>query len=101
MNDKLGILVTSDRYIDHLIGVTRAAHKAGKNVTIFLTNRAVFLTKNERFTELDGICQISLCSLCFELFKLAKPVPVVKDKDFGTQMRNAQMMRECDRYIVI
>ncbi len=73
MNDKLGILVSSDKYIDHLIGITKAAHRAGKKVTIFLTNQGVFLTKNERFTELEGICHISLCSLCFESFKHEKP----------------------------
>jgi peroxiredoxin family protein len=101
MNDKLGILVSSDRYIDHLIGITRAAQRAGKEVIIFLTNRGVLLTKNERFVELEGICKISLCSLCFEFFKLAKPIPVVKDKDFGTQMRNVELMRESDRYIVL
>jgi peroxiredoxin family protein len=101
MNDKLGILVSSDKYIDHLIGITKAAHRAGKKVTIFLTNRGVLLSKDERFIELEGICHVSLCSLCFELFNLAKPVPVVNDKDFGTQMRNVQIMKECDRYIVL
>ncbi|MBW1926926.1 MAG: hypothetical protein JRI35_07025 [Deltaproteobacteria bacterium] len=101
MNDKLGILVSSDRYIDHLIGITKAAHRAGKEVIIFLTSRGVLLTKNKKFVELEGICRISLCSLCFELFRLAKPVPVVKDKDFGTQMRNVELMKESDRYIVL
>ena len=101
MNNKLGILVSSDRYIDHLIGITKAAHRIGKKVTIFLTNRAVLLTKNERFTELEGICHVSLCSLCLESFKVDKPVPVVNDKDFGTQMRNVVIMKDCDRYIVL
>lgn len=101
MNNKLGIFVSSDRYIDHLIGITRAAHRAGKKVKIFLTNRGVLLTKNERFTELEGICHVSLCSLCFESFKVDKPVPVVKDQDFGTQMRNVEIMKDCDRYIVL
>ncbi len=101
MNDKLGILVSSDRYIDHLIGITNAAHRAGKKVTIFLTNRAVLLTKDERFTELEGICHVSVCSLCFESFKVDKPVPVVNDKDFATQMRNVVIMKDCDRYIVL
>ena len=101
MNDKLGILVSSDRYIYHLIGITNAAHRAGKKVTIFLTNRAVLLTKNERFTELEGICHVSLCSLCFESFKIDKPIPIVNDKDFATQMRNVVIMKDCDRYIVL
>jgi hypothetical protein len=101
MNDKLGIFVSSDRYIDHLIGITKAAHREGKKVTIFLTNRGVLLTKNERFIELEGICHVSLCSLCFESFKLDKPVPVVNEKDFATQMQNVIIMKDCDRYIVL
>nr|HDM99746.1 hypothetical protein [Deltaproteobacteria bacterium] len=101
MNNKLGILVSSDRHIDHLIGITKAAYRAGKKVTIFLTNRAVLLTKNKKFTELEGLCHISLCSLCMESFKVDKPVPIVNEKDFGTQMRNVVIMKECDRYIVL
>ena len=32
---------------------------------------------------------------------MEKPVPLVADKDFATQMRHADMIAECDRYIVL
>lgn len=101
MAEKLGIFVSSDQYLDHLIGIARAAKDAGKEVSIFLTNRAVLLTKHERFPELEGLGHTSLCNVNFEAFKLSKPIPVVADKDFATQMRHAEMIEECDRYIVL
>ncbi len=101
MAEKLGIFVSSDEHLDHLIGLSRAAKKAGKEVTVFLTNRGVLLTQNPGFTEMEGLAHVSLCNVNFEAFKLQKPIPVVADKDFATQMRHAEMIAECDRYIVL
>lgn len=101
MADKLGIFVSSDEHLDHLIGISKAAKEAGKEVSIFLTNRGVLLSKHERFPELEGLAHTSLCNVNFDAFKLEKPIPVVADKDFATQMRHAEMIEECDRYIVL
>lgn len=101
MAEKLGIFVSSDEHLDHLIGISRAATKAGKEVTVFLTNRGVLLSKDPRFSEMEGLAHISLCNVNFEAFKMEKPVPLVADKDFATQMRHADMIAECDRYIVL
>jgi peroxiredoxin family protein len=99
--DKLGIFVSSDQHLPHLIGIARAASQAGKEVTVFLTNRGVLLTQDPDFASLEGLAQISLCNVNFEAFKLAKPVPLVADKDFATQARHGLMIEECDRYIVL
>jgi hypothetical protein len=101
MAEKLGILVTADKHLDHLIGICRAATKAGKEVSVFLTNRGVLLSQDPRFVELEGQGHISLCNVNFEFFQLTKPIPVVADKDFATQMRHAEMIEECDRYLVL
>lgn len=101
MAEKLGIFVSSDEHLDHLIGISRAATKAGKEVTVFLTNRGVLLSKDPRFPEMEGLAHVSLCNVNFEAFKLQKPVPLVADKDYATQMRHADMIAECDRYIVL
>jgi len=101
MGDKLGIFVSSDKHIEHLIGITKAAGRAGKQVTVFLTNRGVLLPHDPRFVEMEGLCEISLCSLCLEAFKVPRPVPVVKERNFATQARNVQMIEDCDRYIVL
>lgn len=101
MAEKLGVLVSSDEHLDHLIGICRAAHGAGKEVEVFLTNQGVLLTQKEEFKQLDGLAHVRLCNIGFEKQGLSKPVPVVADEDFGTQMRNAMMIEDCDRYIVL
>ncbi len=101
MAEKLGILVSSDEHLDHLIGIAKAAVKAGKEVIVFLTNRGVLLTKDPRFTELEGLGQLSLCNVNFEAFGLSKPVPLVDEKDFATQARHGMMIEDCDRYLVL
>ena len=101
MAEKLGIFVSSDQHLDHLIGIARAATKAGKEVSIFLTNRGVLLSQDPRFPELEGQGHVSLCNVNFEAFALQKPIPVVADKDFATQARHGMMIEECDRYIVL
>jgi hypothetical protein len=101
MAEKLGIFVSSDLHLDHLIGICRAATAAGKEVSVFLSNRGVLLSQDQRFAELEGQGHVSLCNVNFEYFKLTKPIPVVADKDFATQMRHAEMIEECDRYLVL
>ena len=101
MAEKLGIFVSSDEHLEHLIGISRAATKAGKEVEVFLTNGGVLLAKDPRFLAMEGLAHVSLCNVNFEAFKMEKPVPLVADKDFATQMRHADMIAECDRYIVL
>ncbi len=101
MADKLGIFVSSDQNLAHLIGISKAAKAAGKEVTVFLTNRGVLLTQDPDFPQIEGLAHVSLCNVNFEAFKLEKPVPVVDEKDYATQMRHAEMIAECDRYIVL
>ncbi len=101
MAEKLGIFVSSDKHLDHLIGISRAAKEAGKEVIVFLTNRGVLLTQDPRFPEMEGLAEVSLCNVNFEAFGLNKPVPVVQDKDFATQARHGMMIEDVDRYIVL
>jgi peroxiredoxin family protein len=101
MAEKLGIFVSSDQHLDHLLGISKAAKNAGKEVIVFLTNRGVLLTKHEKFPEIEGWAQVSLCNVNFEAFKLEKPIPVVADKDFATQARHGMMIEDVDRYIVL
>ncbi|MFH1035835.1 MAG: hypothetical protein V1806_15115 [Pseudomonadota bacterium] len=93
--------MSSDQHLAHLVGVARAASQAGKEVTVFLTNRGVLLSQDPGFPDLEGLAHVSLCNVNFEAFKLGKPVPLVAEKDFATQARHGMMIEECDRYIVL
>ena len=101
MAEKLGIFVSSDQHLDHLLGISKAATQAGKEVIVFLTNRGVLLTKHEKFPEIEGWAHVSLCNVNFEAFNMEKPIPVVDDKDFATQARHGMMIEDVDRYIVL
>lgn len=101
MSGKLGILVSSDRHLDHLLGIARAAQAAGKEVTVFLTHRGVLLTQDPAFAQLEGLARVSLCQVNFSAWGLERPAPAVADEDFVSQARHAQMIAGCDRYIVL
>ena len=100
MADKLGILVGTDKHLDHVIALTKAAHEKGKKVQIFFTGKGVLLTQKAEFAELVGKAKLSVCDVSFRANGLEGDVPGVGFKDFATQARNAEMINECERYVV-
>ena len=104
MAESLGILVSSDRHLDYVVKLTRAAHKKGKEVQIFFTGSAVKLGFEPDFAKLVGLARLSICDVSFRangFHGREDQVPGVGFKDFATQARNAEMSAECDRYLVL
>ena len=103
--ESLGILAPTTKHIDHLIGVTRAAKKAGKEVYIFLTHDGVLATQDVRYQELANIGPdvISLCNVRWEELGLkGKPIPAgMRSEDLATQSRHVSLIEKCDRYLVL
>ena len=60
MNNKLGILVSSDKHLDYVIALTAAAHDKGKSVQIFFTGQGVLLTQKPEFEQLVGLSLIHI-----------------------------------------
>lgn len=100
MPDKLGILVGTDKFLRHVIKLTGAAHAKGKTIEIFFTGAGVRLTQDPSFAELIGKAKLSICDVSFRANNLTGEVPGVGFKDFATQARNAEMIHNCDRYVV-
>lgn len=103
MADTLGILVTSDKYLDYVIQLTEAAHRKGKDVRIFFTGRAVNLSVTPPFKRLVGKAKLWICDVSFRangLHGREEEVPGVGFKDFATQAKNAEMLHDVDRYVV-
>ena len=101
MSKTLGIFVTSDRHLDKIIALCKAAkNKADVEVTIFLTHLGTTLTQDPRFSQLKGLAKMALCNVGFESHGLKPPVPGIEDKDYATQARHGEMIEECDRYVV-
>ena len=98
---KLGIMVRDTNYLEYVINTAKAAHKKGIKVEIFFTGRGVLLTQDQRFKELVGMASLYVCDVSFRANGLeGKEVPGVGFKQFVTQARNAEMIEECDRYLV-
>lgn len=100
MTDQLGILVCTDKHLDHVIQLTDAAHQKGKEIKIFFSGKGVLLTQKPEFEKLVGKAKLSVCDVSFRSNGLSGDVPGVGFKDFATQARNAEMIDECDRYLV-
>ncbi len=112
MTAKLGICVATKSRMEHVIGLARAARKAGKEVEIFFTGEGVLLTKDPRFKELLDVAktgssrphgQVTCCEVSYMAQGLTagKATSGLLDKEFVTQGRNAEMVGECDRYVVL
>ncbi len=111
MAQKLGICVATKGRMADVIGLTKAATKAGKEVEVFMTGEGVQLTKDPLFAQLVEVAKagssnphghVTVCEVSFIAngFK-DKNLPGMRDKDFVTQGRNADMVEQCDRYVVI
>jgi sulfur relay (sulfurtransferase) complex TusBCD TusD component (DsrE family) len=102
MPKTLGICVTTSDNMPHLLGLARAANKAKIKTEIFLTGDGVHLTQHESFPELlehgrVGVCEVSYIARGYR----GKEVPGLPDRGFVTQARNAELVEECDRYLVL
>ncbi len=97
----LGICVATKRHLPHVIGLARAAKAAGKEVRMFFTGEGVQLTQDPRFAELLPVASVKVCEVSYHANGLqGKEVPGLKYKDFVTQARNAEMVEECERYVI-
>ena len=98
--EKLGICVSTTRNLSHVIGLAKAAHGLGKRVDVFFTGEAVRLSKDPRFSELLDVARVGICELSYlgNGYR-GEPVEGLVDRDFVTQMRNAEMVEQCDRYL--
>lgn len=102
MPGTLGICVTRSDALPYLLGITRAALRAGKRVEIFVTGEGARFTQEPGFAELVatarvGICEVSYIAAGYQ----GVEIPGLRDRDFVTQARNAELVERCDRYLLM
>ena len=102
MSKRLAVCVTTREGGRHAVALARAAARAGVGVEIFLTGDGVHLTQNSGFPELLGWARVGVCEVSFigAGFQ-GQSVPGLRDKDFTTQARHAEIVAECDRYVIL
>jgi sulfur relay (sulfurtransferase) complex TusBCD TusD component (DsrE family) len=102
MEKTFGICAATRNHMTHVLGLAQAAKKQGIHVEIFLSGEGIHLTQDPRFSSLletgrVGVCEVSYLAAGFKKEDLAGLV----DKDFVTQLRNADMVDNCDRYLIL
>ncbi|MBN1831158.1 MAG: hypothetical protein JW896_03520 [Deltaproteobacteria bacterium] len=100
MAKTLGIFISSDKHLDKIIEICKAAKNKETDVNIFFTHLGTLLTQDPRFKELKDLANMAICNVGFESHGLKQPVEGIRDKDYGTQGRHAELIDECDRYLV-
>ncbi len=102
MAESLGIVVTTEKHLDHIVGLTKAAKDAGKEVRVFFTAGAVKLCPTEEAQELvKAGADVALCRVTYELLELDKQHGTeINGMTFGSQDDNAEIIAAVDRYVV-
>ncbi|GBD98344.1 DsrE/DsrF-like family protein [bacterium BMS3Abin07] len=99
---KLGILVTTDKYLDEIRGITKAALSLGHEVSIFSMDEGTRLLENPAYTELCKLEGVTLgfCDHNAEGLGINKE-GIDNDVLCGSQYDNAVMQHEADKVIVL
>lgn len=99
---KLGILVNSDRHLEAVAGLTKAALSKGHEVTIFTMDEGVRLLHEPVFRELCGMDRIKMSFCDHSTRMLEVPKEGLTDEIVcGSQYNNAVMNHEADKVIVL
>ncbi len=99
---KLGILVNTDRHLEHILGLAAAAVVKNHEVVIFAMDEGVRLLDDESFAELGAAEGVSL-SFCSHSAREqgieteGRPAGIT----VGSQLNNAMMAQAVDRMIVL
>jgi len=99
MGKSLGVYVTSDRHLDVLLKLCRAAKKMNVEVNLFFTHLGTRMCTDPRLKELQEIANIALCKVGFESNALERSATTLQDKAFSSQSWHAEMIYDCDRYL--
>jgi predicted peroxiredoxin len=99
---KLGIHVMSDKHLEHVIGITKAAVSKGHEVIIFTMMNGEKLLENSSYSALSDVPGVSI-SFCdhnathMGIDKSKIPQKIV----CGSQFNNAVMVNTADKIIVL
>ena len=100
MANTLGILVTSDQHLNYVVNLAETAYNKGKKVKIFFTGRAVKLMEAAEFCRLNRKASLAVCDWSSRDMGLTDRMSKIYPGIFETQAKHAEIMKNCDRYVV-
>ncbi len=98
----IGLLVTRDKYKEHIIGLTNAALKKGHKVIIFMMDDGTRHSQDKDVVALKELkdVEMSLCDHSAKLRKITEDM-IPKGITAGSQYQNAVLNQDADRVILI
>ncbi len=98
----LGILVNSDRHLEQLRGLTKAALQKGHDVEIFVMDDGAKLLTRDSFLNLASLPNVSLSVCDHSTAQYGIDIHSLPDviREWG-QYNNAKMNHDADRVIVL
>ncbi len=99
---KLGILVNTNKHVEDLIGLAKAALSKGHEVLVFFMDDGVRLLTDPGITDLCGNSGINMSYCDYTTQQNGISKEGICDKIIcGSQYNNATMNHEADRVIVL
>lgn len=97
-----GILVNTDKHLEAVIGITKAALAKGHEVIIFNMDEGTRLLKSPSYTNLSRLqgITISFCDHNAKAFNIKKEM-IPPEIICGSQYNNAVMNHTADKVIVL
>jgi len=99
---KLGIIVTTDKHLDHILGIARSALSKGHEVLIFNMDEGVKLLDNPSFTALcnENGLTMSFCDYSTKTVEMSTE-GIPGEIACGSQFDNANINHDSDKVIIL
>lgn len=99
---KLGIHVSSDKHLEHILGIVKAAVSKGHEVTMFTMTDGERLLENPAFTDLCKVKGVSMAYCDHNAGHMGINKSVIPQEIVcGSQFNNATMVHDVDKVIVL
>ena len=98
----LGLLITTENHLDHIVGLAKSASAKGHEVILFCMDKGTKLIEKSEFTNLCKVNNV-LISLCRHSAEKngVNTDNLSKDIVCGSQFNNAMMNHEADKVIML
>lgn len=97
----LGILVKSGAKIDWVYNLARAAFSRGKTVWVHFAENGVLELREQQIENLMPYARVSICKSSADRFGLSQQLSQRFGSCFAPASAVAEMVRACDRYVVL
>jgi len=102
MAKSLGIFVTTDDKMDHVMGIVKAAKAKGSKVKVFFSWRGTLLAKSADFPELCKIADdVSICADSYKNmgYDVADVPEGLTAEKMATQAQHGAILEDYDCYL--